>query len=243
MNKPALDIIKSPSAERMRQMATEGFYDRSRVALWMFEVIGREWDEMGDWAWDLRNEIFPQTCTWSLPIWEWVYGFEPDDTLSLEFRRQRILSKRLERPPINPARIEAALAALTGGTVNITDFVKPYTFRVDVGETGETIYDYREALKTLRKMKPSHLSFNYESYTEPEVDIGVYFATAPAYVLKQYIVCDQPELPTDQTDYSAAAPAMVLKEYIITDNPTIPDTTTDYGATATNQIIKEVYKE
>jgi len=161
VNKPDLDIIKSPTAELMRGMVTEGFYDRSRIGLWIMEVIGREYDDMGEWARSLVNEAFPQTCTWSIPIWEFVYGIEPDDALTLEFRRQRIMTKRLQRPPINPARIEAVLSALTGCPVTVTENVAPYTFRVDVYEFRENIYDYRTALKTLRTIKPSHLSIKY----------------------------------------------------------------------------------
>ncbi|MDR1703940.1 MAG: YmfQ family protein, partial [Clostridiales bacterium] len=168
---PDLDIIKSPEAERMRQMVTEGFYDRSRIALWMFEVIGREYDDMAVWARTLRNEAFPQTCTWSIAIWEFVYGFEPDDRLTLEYRRWRILSRMFTSLPINPARIESALSDLTGCPVEITENVDPYTFLVRVDESniynsGLSKYDLSEALKLLRDIKQSHLSFRYETYAQ-----------------------------------------------------------------------------
>ena len=89
MSKPDLDtIIQSPEAETFLGMVTKGFYSNSYTGLWMYEVIGREWDEMRGWAEELQNEIHPQTCTWSVAIWEWVYGIEPDETLPLEYRRQ-----------------------------------------------------------------------------------------------------------------------------------------------------------
>ena len=160
----ALDIIKSPAAAKMLDMVTYGFYDRSRVALWMFETIGREYDDMEKWTLELRYEIFPQTCTWGMPIWEFVHGFEPDSSKSLEWRRKRVMAHRLSHPPINPARIETALTELTGTRVKIKEFVAPYVFQVDAHECGSRdgasfIFDYLDAVRLLRGMKPSHLSF------------------------------------------------------------------------------------
>ena len=163
MNSPDLDIIKSPEAERMLQMVTAGFYDRSRLALWLFEAIGREYDNMALWARTLRYEIFPQKCTWGISIWEFVYGIVSDDALPLEYRRERILSRKLSRPPINPARIETAISALVGEPVSIVEGIAPYMFRVKVFGINNASYDYREALRTLRRIKPSHMSFVFEN--------------------------------------------------------------------------------
>ena len=103
------EIIKSPEAERFLQMITKDFYNNSRTGLWMFESIGREYDDMAKWSRELKYETRPQTCTWSISIWEFIYDIESDENLPLEYRRQQILAKRLSRPPINPARIEFVL--------------------------------------------------------------------------------------------------------------------------------------
>ena len=68
MSKPELNIIHSPEAETFLRMVTKGFYDRSYIGLWLFEVMGREWDEMRSWSENLKSEIFVQTCTWSIGI-------------------------------------------------------------------------------------------------------------------------------------------------------------------------------
>lgn len=41
---------------------------------------------------EFLNQLNVQTATWSLPIWEYLYGIEVDTTRSLEFRRACILS-------------------------------------------------------------------------------------------------------------------------------------------------------
>jgi len=156
------EIIKSPQAERMLGMVTKGFYDRAYIAQWMFEVIGREYDEMAEWARGLRAEIFPQTCTWSIPIWEWVYGFEPDDTLSLDHRRQRILAKIIGTAPINPEVIRRGVASLTGAQVEIIENVAPYVFNIIIYLSGEPV-NFVEALRYVRRIKPSHLAFTFKA--------------------------------------------------------------------------------
>ena len=160
MSKPDLDgIIRSPSAETFLRMVTKGFYDNSYTGLWMYEVIGREWDEMRKWAEGLKDEINPQTCTWSIGIWEWVYGIKTDKTLQLEYRRQRILAKILGTKPVNPEVIRRGVARITGCDVDITDFAGPYRFalKIHMQEDGDAL-PYGLVREYIRIVKPSHLA-------------------------------------------------------------------------------------
>lgn len=160
MSRPDIgSIVHSPSAETFLRMVTKGFYDNSYTGLWMYEVIGREWDEMRQWAEGLKNEIHPQTCTWSIGIWEWVYGFERDETLSLESRRQRILAKVISTRPINPEAIRHGVAKITGCDVDIKDFAGPYRFSLTIHmpEEGETL-PYKSVREYIRTVKPAHLA-------------------------------------------------------------------------------------
>lgn len=152
-------IVNSPSAKTFLRMVTKGFYDNSYIGLWMYEVIGREWDEMREWAEGLKNEIHPQTCTWSIGIWEWVYGFENDGTLSLESRRQRILAKVISTRPVNPEAIRRGVAKITGCNVDIKDFVGPYRFSLTIHmpEDGGA-FPYKPVREYVRTVKPAHLA-------------------------------------------------------------------------------------
>ena len=159
MSKPDLDIIHSPEAETFRRMVTKGFYDRSYLGLWMYEVIGREWDEMKAWAEGIKSEIHPQTCTWSIAIWEWVYGFENDETLSLEYRRQRILAKVLGTRPINPEVIRRGVEKITGCDVDIKDFAGPYRFSLTIHMPEDRdVFQYESVREYVRTVKPAHLA-------------------------------------------------------------------------------------
>ena len=222
----------------MLNHVTRGFYNRSFHGLWMYEVIGREYDQMEYWAQNIRFEIFPQKCTWSIPIWEWMYGFEPDDTLTLEFRRGRIMSKIFEHPPINPERIAAALSAFTGCPVRITDPIAPYTFRIIMDESETTIFNHPAVLKLLRTIKPSHLSFKYEVFIQRKYFVTDYHAGAFCEYIREYH-SEETEIITDAVDYSAGTAAEYTREYHIGDISAIQTDVTDYHAGVENSYVRE----
>lgn len=167
------DIITSPEAETFLQMVTKDFYNNSYIGLWIYEAIGREWDEMREWAEGLKKEIHPQICTWSIPIWEWVYGFPTDETLPLEYRRQRILAKIVGAKPINPEVIRRGVAALIGATpedVEVDPMAGPYRFDVIIHPTGAP-FPYNRIEPYIREIKPSHLRF--EAAVETKINITI----------------------------------------------------------------------
>lgn len=154
-----LNIVKSAAALRMLQMVTAGFYDNSRLALWIFETIGREWDAMSEWAKNVHTEIFPQTCSWSIETWEDLYAIETDTSLTLEQRRQRLMAKALYAAPINPEVIRRRVAALTGSEdVTVEEHTAPYTFEVTVKHSVH-IPNQGAVWLYIYGIKPSHLSF------------------------------------------------------------------------------------
>ncbi len=163
MSKPDLDsIIQSPEAETFLRMVTKGFYNNSYTGSWIYEVIGREWDEMRSWAEGLRNEIHPQTCTWSIGIWEWVYGFEADESSTLEERRQRILSKILGIRPINPEMLRRGIAKVSGADAEVTDLTAPYRFGVTLNVMDKPV-PLERVLWYIRTQKPAHLAVSVEA--------------------------------------------------------------------------------
>lgn len=176
MSKPDLDIIHSPEAQAFLRSVTEGFYNRSPLGLWMFEVIGREWDEMAAWSRDIKNEIYVQTCTWSIGIWEWVYGFEPGDGMTLEERRQRIMSKVRGVRPINPEVMRRGIATVSGADVDLKDFSRPYGFSVTMNVTNKPI-PMERVQKFIYDTKPAHLAVSVEIIF-PEIECTLHVGGA-----------------------------------------------------------------
>ena len=159
MSKPELDIIRSPEAAAFLRSVTKGFYSQSFTGLWIYEVIGREWDGLREWSEGMRTEIHPQTCTWSIAVWEWVYGFEPDESMSLEERRRRVLSRIFSAKPVNPEVLRRGISATAGAEAEVIDFTAPYSFGVTLHITGGPI-PMERVLRFIYETKPAHLSVN-----------------------------------------------------------------------------------
>lgn len=107
-------------------------YERSYVAKWLYEVMGREVDDAEIRFSELREQANPETATWALRYWEQRYGIETNENRSLAARRADIIARRGARAPMNPARVEAILSAMTGRAVHVEENVAPYTIRVDI---------------------------------------------------------------------------------------------------------------
>jgi hypothetical protein len=108
---------------------------------------------------ELRLQAFPETATWGIVYWEQRYHIPPDDNLTIEERRQRVIIKRGKRAPMNPARIEQFTRDVTGRQTVVTEQNGEYVFSIAI-LPGESEVDYHELIKTIKSVKPSHLSFN-----------------------------------------------------------------------------------
>lgn len=146
----------SPAAKRMMKTVSP-IYDRSYVAKWIFQVMGMEMDEAWKFFEELRLQAFPETATWGIVYWEQRYHIPPDDSLTIEERRQRVIIKRGKRRPMNPARIEQFTRDITGREAIVTERNGEYVFFIAI-LPGESAVDYHELIKTIRSAKPSHLT-------------------------------------------------------------------------------------
>lgn len=161
----------SPAAQRMMKTVSP-IYDKSYVAKWIFQVMGLEIDEAWQFIEELRLQAFPETATWGITYWEQRYNIPPDESLSLEERRQRVIIKRGKRSPMNPARIERIVRDVTGREDMVTEQNGEYTFYISI-LPGESTVDYQELIDTIKSVKPSHLSFTVLFQTDVSMTIQV----------------------------------------------------------------------
>ena len=179
------DIIKSASAARMLETVSP-IYDDSHVGLWLFEVIGREYDGIWDIIKSLPEQLFPETATWGLELWERRYGITTDASIDLETRRAAVLKRREKKGPLNPALLESLLEELTGRKITVVEDNPHYRFVIQVQE-GKTAVDYAAMVSRVNKIKPSHLAYNVE--LPRSGDLSIFFGAA-LYETKS-IVCTE----------------------------------------------------
>lgn len=163
-------IITSETADRMLNETTP-IYDNSKIGLYMFEAMGREYDSVRAIVEDLPNQLNPETATWLLPLWERRFGLPTDETMSLEERRRKIRLRRRHTGAFNPDKVKRLAENMTGLSARVVQNVGPYTFAVYLSATSSSDEALRKAIK---KLKPSHYSFEirYEQGVTGEVVIG-----------------------------------------------------------------------
>lgn len=159
----------SPAAKRMMKTVSP-VYDKSYVGKWIFQVMGMEADEAWVFFEELRLQAFPETATWGIVYWEQRYHIPPDDNMTTEERRQRVIVKRGKRSPMNPTRIEQFIRDVTGRQSEITERNEEYAFSVSI-LPGESEVDYHELIRTIRSVKPSHLSFTVLFQTDINISV------------------------------------------------------------------------
>ena len=132
-------------------------YDRSKVALYLFQALGTEFQPIVDFSmYDIVAQMFPQTATWGLDYWEEQYGIITDKSKPIEQRRAYFMSLKFNRPPMTPKRIESIVTGLIGLSCEVHDNVD--TNKFDVIIRGY-IKDLTQVKNTLNTKTPAHLVY------------------------------------------------------------------------------------
>lgn len=83
---------RSESAKRMLSYVTKGWYDRSYIGKWLYEVMGIELDDSRRLIEELPDQLFVETATWGLAYHEIKWGLPVREALPYEERRRLIYS-------------------------------------------------------------------------------------------------------------------------------------------------------
>ena len=108
----SIDLERFPwsdSANRMLTYVTKGWYDKSYVGKWIYEVMGRELDLATVHIEELPYQMFIDTATWGLKYHEIKYGLPVREDLSYEERRRLLREKKNTKAPMTPWRMEQIL--------------------------------------------------------------------------------------------------------------------------------------
>lgn len=156
----------SEAAKRMMGYITgNGFYDRSYVGKWIFQVMGIEMDEARRIIEDeLPYQAFPETATWGLRYHEEKFGLPIRENLSPEERRKLILDRRDTKAPITPWRLEKMVNSVLGCDVKVVDIhepdnkiTHPNTFVVYL--EGEGAFSLQKGIDKINDAKQPHTSY------------------------------------------------------------------------------------
>lgn len=111
----------SASGKKMLSYVSDGFYDKSYVGKWLFQVMGIEYDKVSEIVEDLPKQFFPETATWGLMYHEIKWGLPVRSDLFFEERRRLIYQKRDCQTSMTPYNMERYLEKITGLEVHVAD--------------------------------------------------------------------------------------------------------------------------
>lgn len=156
-------------------------YDDSYTWLWLFEVIGRELDDLQEWTDETREQAFPQLATWAIEYFEMQYNIIPKVGTPIEERRIAIISKINSRAPMNPAKMEAMISAATGRTVKVNERTAKRTFEVeiDISDNIAPPLYMDNVVNLIDRVKPAHLLYRFIIAVYGQIQIG--------FILGKYI--------------------------------------------------------
>ena len=183
-------ILSSPMAREIVNQLSP-IYGDARVALWIFQAIGVELDDMKKWAQDIIDQVTPHNASWTLDYWEDEWGIPRDPTLSILARRERILVRMRTRAPMNPYNLKRLISAVVGGSeCNIKERAGPPSrFEIFINAIPD-----QATIKRLRfeidRAKQARLSYNiiYRQYSTgiiyaKSLSVGRYLrVTAPVKI-------------------------------------------------------------
>lgn len=179
------EILTSPAARRIVPQLSP-VYGNAYVALWLFNVVGKEIDNMEQRSDELQMQEFAQTVTWAISYWEEGSGIVPDETMPLDQRRQRLISKMQLRLSATPYRIANLAYAVCGAKARVSERTSKNTFTVFISSipNKSVTQDVRNAIE---KIKPANLLFDvqYEQGTEAKIYVGGIVSMAKHIIIKQ----------------------------------------------------------
>lgn len=109
---------------------------------------------------DVMDQLFVETATWGLDLWEQQIGIETDQSLSQEIRRAAIKKKLVSNGQTTADMVRQLAEVITGYEARVivnTD----YSFSLDfLGEkTKLADIDVAEVRSIVEQIKPAHLRF------------------------------------------------------------------------------------
>jgi len=151
-------MIASAKGKRFLEYISP-IYEQSIIMQAIMEAIGAEWDDVDRLTDDVFAQLFPQTATWGIVYWERLVGIPRNDSLSIEQRRVRVLTRMQTRWPMTKERMEQLVRTFSKDKqAFIREFFDQYRFEVLFSLTQSV--DLGTVYEVIEEAKPAHLGYS-----------------------------------------------------------------------------------
>lgn len=127
------------------------------------KAIQIELDEVDLISQDILNQFFIYTATWSLPIWERIFGLPVGDkTSNIQERRESLISKLRSYGTTTKEMIARVGNSFTNGGVKIIEDNTNYSFVIEFTSVVGLPKNMEDFIETIEIIKPAHLSYTFK---------------------------------------------------------------------------------
>ena len=124
-------------------------------------AIDLQLDELDIMSNEVLKQFFIYTATWSLPIWERIFGLTVGDTTSnLKERRENIISKLRSYGTTTKEMIARVAKAFTNGEIEVIEDNPNYSFTIKFTSIVGIPDNLENFKKVVGTIKPAHLNFS-----------------------------------------------------------------------------------
>lgn len=124
----------------------------------VFNADANKFDEIEVTTKDFLMQLFPQTATWGLAIWEKLCGLTINPKLSIEARRGKIITKLSRISPMTIFELKRILSYFAD-TIDVKEYPNDYSFDVTFGSYSSIGDKLSEMYEIIEEVKPAHLDF------------------------------------------------------------------------------------
>lgn len=151
------EVLTSESGKRMLGY-WPAIYRDSYILQAIYQANGQEMDDLDVLTDEVRLQLFPQTATWGLRIWEQSLGLPVIESQPLELRRAKVESRLMTRYPITRAQMENIVNQFVSNkSAQISVYPERYAFRVEI-PAGDFVW-IDALVDAVHYAKPAHLTF------------------------------------------------------------------------------------
>lgn len=115
---------------------------------------------------DLKNQLFIDTATWGLTLWEKEFGIETNLNYSYEQRREVLKAKKRGQGTCTVELIKNVAESFSGGEVNVIENTDLWTFTIQFVGVKGIPKNMQGLINAIDDIKPAHLIYDFKyTYT------------------------------------------------------------------------------
>lgn len=157
------DALRSPDDGTISLMQyLPPYWHTIREMIQLQEVAGQEVNQLKEAIDDLLAQMFIDTATWGLDIWEKELGLTVDPTRPLERRREQIKAKLRGSGTTTAFLIQSVAEAYSGGDVEVIEHPEEYRFTVRFVGVRGVPQNMVGLMQAINEVKPAHLAHDWE---------------------------------------------------------------------------------